>query len=153
MSEDEKYKNAAESVQSYWIIVFFACALAIFTVFYVSENFSEELRQLVRFSEISPESGSSQTQERFWIELDFGNGKKRLFEIKPDHQGYPLEPALVTTSEYGDFTVELRSDGTIASIDGLQGKWGVYQNGRKVSDSVSILFATGGERFVIKRQP
>ena len=137
--------------KTYWIIFFSAFLAALFLIFYVSENFNKEMDGLLGVG--GGKETLSEKNQRFWIELDFGNGKKRLFELMAENPEYPLAPALITISEFGGFAVEIKKDGTIARIDGVGGRWGIYKNGEKVEESAREFVVRAGERLTIRRQP
>ena len=138
----------------YWAILIFAFAVALGSIFYAVSIFDREMLKSVEIlnSHTPPKFLKIDSPQLFWIELDFGNGKKRLFEIVVRDVSYPFEPALITTAEFGKFKIEMRGDGTIASIGDVKGRWGIYQNGVKISDSVGDLAARGGDRFVLRLQ-
>lgn len=138
----------------YWAILFFVCAVALGSLFYAIVVFNRAISKSAEIlnRETPSESGKIENSRLFWIELDFGNGKKRLFEIGVRDESYPLKPALITTAEFGKFQIEMREDGTIESIGGVKGRWGIYQSGDKISDSVEDLAARGGDRFVLRVQ-
>lgn len=137
----------------YWVVLFSAFLAALFLIFNFSGNFSKEIDDLTGAGGGEPQGDLSEKNQRFWIELDFGGGKKRLFEVAVDKSEYPLAPALITISEFGNFTVELKKDGTITRVDGVSGKWGIYKNGEEVGESAGNLLVKAGERLTIRRQP
>ena len=134
-----------------WTVLIAVFLAALIFIFYSVREFNEEIFRLAGDDDSS--SGAPAEKKRFWIELDFGGDKKRLFELAVEDLEYPLAPALITIAEFGNFTVELKKDGTIAKIDGVNGKWGVYKDGEKINVPAENLLVRAGERVTIKQQP
>lgn len=87
------------------------------------------------------------------IEVDFGNGSRRLFEGEVDGTSYPLHAVLGSAAEEGGFTVTF-SDGSVQEIAGVgngAGKWLVYRNGRKLGRaSVDQIMIGDGDHYTLR---
>lgn len=130
---------------SYWIVLF----TAFFVAAGVMLNANRELNRLDGFSVTPPPSlpQSSETQEAK-IELDFNNGKRRLF-VGELATAYRLPVALRAVAREGDFTYKIEG-GEIKELAGVKGEWKIYKNGKSTNESIDLLTIKSGDHYVLR---
>lgn len=133
---------------SYWIVLF----TAFFVAAGVMLNAYRELNRMDYLSVTPPPSlpQSSETQEAK-IELDFNNGKRRLF-VGELATAYRLPVAIRAVAEEGRFTYQIE-DGKIRELAGVRGEWKIYRNGEPVGEAVELLVIKNGDHYVFKAEP
>ena len=127
---------------AYWILI---GGVALVTLG-ITLNLNRELDRtngLLAESAKLPEKG-----EQAKIELDFNNGKKRLFAGDLDAV-YPLRSALDSISAEGGFTYSVRN-GKVENIGEVRGAWAVYKNGVRVEESLDSLIIEGGDHYAFR---
>lgn len=85
------------------------------------------------------------------IELDFGDGKRRIFRGAVNKDVYPLDTALNSAAENGNFSFKIK-DGALAELAGISGEWNIYRNGEQINTSLRELNITGGDRYTFRHK-
>lgn len=88
-------------------------------------------------------------KEAALIEFDFGEDGRRLFRGEVAKEIYPLDAALRSAAENGNFTFQVK-DGVLVEIAGMRGNWSIYRNGEKISTVWDGLNITGGDRYTFR---
>lgn len=136
----------------YWIILFASFLGALFVIFYSNAVFNEELK---KESQIIAEISIVPRQKLAWVEFDFGDGKKRLFEGVVDSQKYNLKVALRAVADEGRFDYKV-VDGNLrvlAGVGGNSGKWMVYRNSKLADVPLDKLVIAAGDHYTFRFEP
>ncbi|QQG45682.1 MAG: hypothetical protein HYW89_02055 [Candidatus Sungiibacteriota bacterium] len=119
-----------------WIIVGIASALALGFIFWANNNFYQEYLKEVQ----SPVPLLLPRHDRAWIEIDFGENKKRVFEGAVGGHVYRLPSVLESiVKEAG---ISLRPP--------RSRKWTVYSNNKTVPKSLSEITVAAGDRYLLR---
>lgn len=91
-----------------------------------------------------------------WIELDFGGGRRRMFEGEVGSAAYSLESGLRAASAAGNFTYTVRK-GVIKEIAGVQtsfnGIWRIYRNSALVQEMLDAMTLAQGDTYTFRYEP
>lgn len=127
---------------TFLLIAFFAAFVVIFfanSVFYA--EYIKETKEVGNM--VIPNKGIA------WVELDFGNGFKRLFEGNLQGNSYPLLVALGAAADAGNFGYKIDT-GKITSLAGKRGKWKIYRNGNLVTGAIDSITVQKGDQFILR---
>lgn len=130
-----------------WILLLAAFLAGLAAIFFANSVFYSD--HLKRTGEIAntviPEHGTA------WIELDFGNGSKRLFEGNLRGRAYPLLTGLDAAADAGNFRYKIGT-GKIVSLAGIQGNWKIYKNNGLITDPVDKIILEKGDQYSLRRE-
>lgn len=129
-----------------WIIVGCATAIALALVAVANNRFYQEFLRVNEAVSLPARPAAA------WIEIDFGNGTKRLFQGTIGSKQYSLSSALESAGREGGFTFRVER-GVLDSLGGVSGKWEIYRNGVLIDDLFSELTIRGGERYSFRLPP
>lgn len=128
------------------VIVAFLAVAALGMILYANRTFLEEHDRIVK--ELStleiPKSKYA------FIEIDFGNGKKRRFEGNLHNAVYEFPIVFKTVAEVGKFSYRLH-DGGVEHINGINGPWKVYRNGVLATAPPHKLMIQAGDNYTLVR--
>lgn len=135
-----------------WIVIIASAGTALALVFQSHRAFVREADQIVNdenFSVLSSPGSSA------WIEIDFGNGLRRMFEGDLDNLAYPFESALRASARAGGFTYTIRQGKIIelAGVQGSKGQWRVYQNQKPILASLDQMAIKTGDTYTLRYEP
>lgn len=93
-------------------------------------------------------------QQPALVEVDFGNGKKRLFSGELGNDPQELKSSLKDIAAIGRFSFK-EKNGRITEVAGIgsNGKWLVYQNGDKVDLALDNLNVWAGDKYTLRFEP
>lgn len=138
-----------------WLIVCIAFIAALGTIFWANNAFYRESVGAIEYTTSLPIPRFPESAV-VRIELDFGNGTRRLFEgvVFTQESPYSLEAALREIARISDIRVQTKNS-YIESINGIGGKnlWNVYRNGERTDMPLRRVILAGGERYLIKLEP
>ena len=126
--------------------IFCAALIAGALIFYAHGGFLQEFNDFVEAPFIL-----NQKKHLAWIEVDFGEGKRRLFEGEVGGETYALLPALLSVAESGEFRIKV-SGGRITEIAGVPATWAVYRNEKTIGTNINLLILQAGDRYAIRRE-
>jgi hypothetical protein len=143
-----------ESKLSHWVLLGTAFIGAVIVIVYTNNAFYQEFLDTTRPLDIRTIPRDS-VGDRAWVEIDFGDGKPRLFAGTMDRQTYTLKTALSAIAHEADFAVTLRNERieTIAGVGKRDGTWNIYYGGEKLEESrLDALLIKAGDRYVLRYQ-
>ena len=128
-----------------WIVIGGAAAAAMLAVVLSNNNY---YREYWGTSEYIAKLAVPK-KEAALIELDFGGGKRRMFRGAVDKEVYPLEVALSSAAQNGNFSFQVKDEALI-EIAGIRGGWSIYRNGEEVHAAWDKLSITGGDKYTFR---
>lgn len=147
--ESEKSESdRPKFIQGGWVILAVVLLIALALMWYAERGFYRDSGMFTdQVGGAVPKNGYA------WIEVDFGDGTKRLFEGDVDGGSYSLDAVLGSAAQEGGFTVTIR-DGVVHELAGVGnagGVWLVYRNGQKLNEkSIGQLTVGGGDRYTFR---
>ena len=137
----------------FWTVLGIVYISSLTLISYANDSFDKEVTLLISPSKASYAPPVHISEKRAWIEIDFGNGKKRMFESALGEENYSLETALASAARAGNFSFSAENGriNHIAHIDN-PGAWRVYRNGNITQSSIKNLTITGGDRYTFKHE-
>jgi hypothetical protein len=132
-----------ETQTAYWILIVTSALVTLGIALNLNRELSHSEEEFIA----TPPTLQSSVKEAI-IELDFNNGKKRMFAGELDTV-YPLMAALDSISKEGKFEYKVK-DGKIEEIAGVRGKWRIYHNGNLPKSPVEELTIRAGDRYALK---
>lgn len=133
-----------------WVVVIAVSIAALALMIRSYNGFREELRSRTEFAQ---ETRHKNQEGLAWIEVDFGGGKKRLFEGDVGRQTYTLDVALFAAAQAGNFTFGMEK-GRLTELAGLPNKkenWIVYRNGERVRGAaLDKLMIAHGDQYTFR---
>lgn len=131
-----------------WAILGAVIAISAAAIFYTAERLRRE--SLATMESMQALSISRNPAQNFaWVEIDFGNGKKRLFRGEVGREAYPLRATIESIAKDSDLPIKIHG-GSITEIEGIAGVWNIYRNSEMLAAPLGSLQITGGERYVIR---
>lgn len=132
----------------YWLAV---VAWVVFILLLVGYFYLSSIKE---YSNTSKSFGSrlvsTQRLSAGWVEIDYSNGRKRLF-TGDFLQSFPL--AMVLEAAVKDGTIKLTmKKGVIESVDGVRGRWAIYHGKKSVGSKLNGLSIKGGDKYTIKKE-
>ena len=112
----------------------------------------KELAQDIVYESAPVTFKSTPKEDRAWVEIYFGDARRRVFEGSMEGQTYPLALALESVAQAGKFTYRAR-DGRIEKIAGVgdtKGEWIVFRNQQRERRPISILSIAPGDRYTLR---
>lgn len=142
----KKYK--IKSGNTFWVILGMVAVLALLVIFYSLNSFNADF---LKNSE-SINALVIPKHERALIEINFGNGKKRVFAGDVKNEVYPLETALKSAAENGKFTFQIKNGfiRRLAERGDSRNSWAIYKNDEKVAAHIGELTIARGDRYIFK---
>lgn len=134
-----------------WLIIGVTVLIALAVLFYSNNNFYQEFINESKSLQNYVIPRSTKANQAF-IELDFGNGKKRAFRGEVDGRTYDLKSSLELIAKEAQFTFRERSGRIekLADIGNASGVWKIYRNGEKINLPLQELMITGGDKYVLR---
>ncbi len=124
--------------------VIFLITLASF--WYLNLDFNREIKMLTESV-----SGEGVSPRRAFIEIDFGNGTRRLFTSEVVGS-YPLHMTLThSIAKEGRLDIKL-GENRIEKIGDFEAgvkKWRIYRNGKPVTENLQQLRVSGGDKYTL----
>lgn len=120
--------------------------LAILLTWYATREFIKYQDELaVNTANISvPKAGYA------WIEIDFGDNRKRIFEGQVRDASYSFPEVIEAITQANRVTMQIGKSG-IVEIDGVRGKWTVYdKRGEKIPSPLEELIVSGGAKYTLR---
>lgn len=134
---------------SAWITIAVALAAALSVMLRAHLLWEAEFFEAIQ----REDSADAASEERALVEIDFGDGRRRMFEGSAPVFFHPLDFALTSAAEAGRFSVTVR-DGRIAELAGINGalggRWRVYRGQEQIRDPVDRVIIRNGEHYVIR---
>lgn len=142
LQKNNKHINTYVSQATSWSLIAASSVAAFTAMFFANSKFySESLNDAQKIQEIvMPE------RNRVWIELDFSNGSKRLFEGDLREGSYPLTAALQTAAEAGNFSYKIEK-GRIISLAKRNGNWEIYHNDNLTKNAIEKITINKGDTY------
>lgn len=131
-----------------WLVLGAASLGALAVIFYGQKMFLAEI-EAPPGTATNTEAPLASVAESAWIELDFGNGAKRLFQGELGSASYPFLLALQSAADNGRFNIRAQK-GKLQEIADTAGAWRVYKNGQILTDPVDDLVISGGDRYSLR---
>lgn len=151
MAPKKQKQNIVESRHA-WTVVIFVSITAFILIIRAYNEFRADIGRTIDSARAVSSDGEKQGLA--WIEIDFGNGKKRLFEGDVSQRSYTLDIALYAAGQAGlfDFTVEQGKIAALADIPNTrQKKWIIYRNGKPASeDALENLIIAEGDQYAFR---
>lgn len=144
----KRIKKKIKPENNFWIILGVSAILALLVIFYSLNSFYDDFRKQSE----SMNAFVIPKHERALIEINFGNGKKRVFAGAVKNEVYPLETALKSAAENGKFTFEIKNGfiRRLAEIGNSRDSWTIYKNNEKIITHIDKLTITGGDKYILK---
>ncbi len=133
-----------EDCNDAWLILIGAFLIVIGLISFAQKNLADELSLA--------ETTAIPKDPRAWIEIDFGNGKKREFEGDAVASPQTLFQSLSTISKDAKLSFTFRKN-AIYEINGQRtstGKWVIYKNGILTDLPLQELMVNRGDHYLIK---
>lgn len=128
-----------------WIVIGGAAAAAVIALIFSISSYYREYWDTSNYIAQIP----IPQKETALMEFDFGEGRRRLFRGEIAKETYPLDAALRSAAENGNFTFQVK-DGALVEIAGRRGDWSIYLNGEKISTAWDGLNITGGDKYTFR---
>ncbi len=135
-----------------WIVFGAALAVALFVIMQSYDRFLDEERALLDSARAPAVASRFVHAGRAWIEIDFGNGGRRMFEGDLGDLIYPLESGLRAASRAGDFTYEIRKGRIVelAGVHNAEEQWRVYRNRQRIQAAVEDITLAQGNTYTFR---
>ncbi|MBI3420799.1 MAG: hypothetical protein HY006_01940 [Candidatus Sungbacteria bacterium] len=145
-------KKTVEQVHHQWILV---GAVSLTSLFVLLTSVRELSRNINEYARSPSTFFVREKTNHGWIEIDFGNGKKRVFEGMMGDIHYPLHQALSAIAQSGKLSLRINK-GEIRMLDGFMsppGTWQVYRNGIPANAPIEAMMLTKGDRYLLRYVP
>lgn len=133
-----------EDCNDAWLILIGAFLIVIGLISFAQKNLADELSIV--------ETTAIPKDPRAWVEIDFGNGKKREFEGDAVASPQTLFQSLLIIAKDAHLSITFRNN-TIYGINGQNSgtnKWVIYKNGILTVLPPQELMINRGDHYVIK---
>lgn len=134
---------------NYWAIIGLYVVLILLLVNHSYSRSIKEFEALSLYSAKNRLAGADKPRKA-WVELDYGNGKKRLFLGEFDKK-YPFYTVLYAAAQKGTINFSTDKKGKIEKIDKVKSDWRIYHNGQYSGLVLDGMTIGGGDEYVIKR--
>ncbi len=141
-------RKKEEHSSTYWIVFTAACAFVLGWTWYATRGLERDIQSSITDHVTAP----PQSLTRAWIELDFGDGRKRIFEGTVDHHQYLLKHSLEAAAGEARLKLAFR-DGILIRIENTgnpAGVWSIYRNGKRITDPLVTLIIRRGNRYTFR---
>jgi len=138
-----------------WAIIIILFVAALGSVFYFNNKFYQEVVLSTSPAVPTQKAAEIRKARMVWVEIDFGNGAKRLFEGDIDGQEYSLKDSLQIISDTGQFALKTK-EGKITSLAGIGGsigEWRIYKNNELANQGIDDLTIKGGDKYLLRFEP
>ena len=145
--QNKKHQSFSETMP--WVALALVSVLSMTSTIMLTSNFSREIEGYINPSTqllVSEKTG------RAWIEIEFGDKQKRLFESTMGPSNYPLAQVLAEIAKTAGFSLNIR-EGQIREIAGIStatGSWNIYRYDMPTHQPIDRLDISGNDYYRIK---
>ncbi|MDP3710118.1 MAG: hypothetical protein Q8R29_00115 [bacterium] len=130
-----------------WLVVI---GWSVFVLLLTGYFYISSLKEYLSVSKsLSSPITSMNESVKGWVEIDYSNGKKRIF-VADFYQEFSLATVLESSFGSGKLKLVIKNGG-IESIGGVKGHWVIYRNKKLVGPKLNGLTIKGGDNYTIKK--
>ncbi len=132
-----------ESAATYWVVCAASCVFVLGWIWHATKNLDREIDFVQEIRVATP------ALTRAWIEIDFGNGRRRVFEGDVGHHQYLVKPLLETVARERKLALAFKK-GSVRHIGGVGtplGIWKIRWNDKDIDVPLETLMIKAGDRY------
>jgi hypothetical protein len=130
-----------------WIVFVATAILTASLIFYAKKEIEKE----ISLANDAANAIFIPRAQYSWIEIDFGNGKKRLFQGRVEEEVF-LSAALSNITRDNKLSFLIKN-GSIQELDGKKNatdRWRIYKNGEQMPPPLNLLLIASGDHYTIR---